>query len=64
MPSTATILIVDDNETNRVVLRAQLESFGYAVHEAFDGVEAIAVLQREAVNAVHAFWRRISWHSR
>ena len=52
MPSTATILIVDDNEMNRVVLRAQLESFGYAVCEAPDGVEALEVLQREAIDAV------------
>lgn len=46
------ILTVDDNATNRKLLRAQLEAEGHAVLEAADGVEALAVLERAPVDAV------------
>ncbi len=40
-----TILIADDRETNRKLLRAILRAEGYAVQEASDGGEALAALQ-------------------
>lgn len=46
------ILVVDDMETNRKLLRAQLEAEGYDVLEACDGVEALEVLSRHPVAAV------------
>jgi CheY-like chemotaxis protein len=46
------ILVVDDDPINRTVLRATLEAEGYAVLEAGDGVEALALLEREPVKAV------------
>ena len=39
---SATILIVDDLEDNRAVLARRLERFGYTVHEACDGSDAVA----------------------
>jgi CheY-like chemotaxis protein len=46
------LLIVDDHPTNLKLLRAQLESEGHAVFEAHDGVDALAVLERQRVDAV------------
>jgi CheY-like chemotaxis protein len=46
------LLIVDDHATNRKLLRAQLEAKGHAVFEAHDGVEALALLERQRVDAV------------
>jgi CheY-like chemotaxis protein len=46
------VLIVDDNAINRKLLRAVLEGEGLTVLEAVDGVEALAVLEREKVDAV------------
>src|SRR5690348_15320432 len=46
------ILIVDDNETNRKLLRVTLEAEGLRVVEASDGVEALAVLDRARVDAI------------
>jgi PAS domain S-box-containing protein len=46
------VLIVDDNATNRKLLRAQLEAEGLAVSEATDGVEALAALGRGQIEAV------------
>ncbi len=42
------ILVTDDNQPNRNLLRAQLEAEGHEILEAADGVEALAVLAREA----------------
>lgn len=39
------ILMVDDNETNRQVLSAQLRAWGFVVHEANDGPSALALLR-------------------
>ncbi len=39
------LLIVDDNATNRMVMREQLENWGAHVEEAEDGVSALAVLK-------------------
>jgi CheY-like chemotaxis protein len=46
------LLIVDDIPTNRKLLRVTLEAEGHLVLEAADGVEALAVLEREKVDAV------------
>jgi len=46
------ILIVDDNPTNRKVLRVTLEAEGLTVFEAEDGTEALRVLDREEIAAV------------
>jgi PAS domain S-box-containing protein len=46
------ILIVDDQPTDLKLLRAQLEAEGYVVFEAHDGVDALALLERQRVDAV------------
>ena len=46
------ILIVDDHATNRKLLRAQLEAESHTLIEAGDGAEALAILQRELVEAI------------
>ena len=44
----ARILVVDDNETNRLIATALLRSWGCTVAEASDGPEALAELRRTA----------------
>jgi len=39
------VLVVDDSDTTRQLLRAMLEPQGYVVSEAVDGVQALAVLR-------------------
>jgi PAS domain S-box-containing protein len=46
------VLIADDNPTNRKLLRVMLEAAGHSVHEAADGREALASLERESVDAI------------
>ena len=46
------ILIVDDHASNLKVLRATLEAEGLSVFEAENGVEALALLERESVDAI------------
>ena len=46
------ILIVDDQPTDLKLLHTQLEAEGHVVFEACDGVKALAVLQRQSVDAV------------
>src|SRR6266704_4543718 len=46
------ILIVDDYAINRRLLRAMLEAEGFTVLDAADGVEALAVLGQEKIDAV------------
>ena len=46
------LLIVDDDLTNLKLLRAQLESEGHTVFEAHDGVDALALLERQRVDSV------------
>jgi CheY-like chemotaxis protein len=46
------ILIVDDLETNRKLLRVTLEAESHTTLEAADGVEALQILERETVDAV------------
>jgi two-component system cell cycle sensor histidine kinase/response regulator CckA len=47
-----TVLIVDDNETNRKLMRVILSGEGLNVFEAEDGVEALAILDHQPVDAV------------
>jgi DNA-binding response OmpR family regulator len=42
-----TILVVDDEQNIRLMLRSALETDGFAVREAADGEEAIASIERE-----------------
>jgi two-component system nitrate/nitrite response regulator NarL len=52
-PSSMRVLIVDDEEDIRVLLRAQLERAGYQVAgEATDGMEALAHCERDVPDAV------------
>jgi len=46
------ILVVDDTETNLKLLHAALEAEGHHVLEAANGLEALAVLEREPVDAI------------
>ena len=46
------ILIVDDIEANRKLLRVTLEAEGHKNLEAADGVEALQILARETVDAI------------
>ena len=45
MHDPARILIVDDNETNRDILKTRLAVHGYDLLEAGDGEEALAIAQ-------------------
>lgn len=46
------VLIVDDNEINRKLLRVALIAEGLDIVEAFDGVEALATLKQEKVDVI------------
>jgi PAS domain S-box-containing protein len=46
------VLIVDDRPTNLKLLRFVLSSDGHTVHEAHDGVEALALLKCERIDAI------------
>jgi CheY-like chemotaxis protein len=46
------LLIVDDIDINRMVLRVAFEAEGHTAFEAADGIEALELLAREKVDAV------------
>ena len=46
------ILVVDDEESHRIMLRAVLGAEGYAVAEASDGTEAVTAVEREAFDVI------------
>ncbi|HRP09113.1 MAG TPA: response regulator, partial [Gemmatimonadales bacterium] len=48
----ATVLLVEDEDTLRRVMRDLLEQEGYLVHEAGDGAEALEMVDRFAPDAV------------
>lgn len=50
--SLATILVVDDNPTNQVLVEAQLTRLGYVCEAAFDGAEALERLGSGRFDAV------------
>jgi class 3 adenylate cyclase len=49
---TGRLLVVDDNEINRDILRRLLESQGHVVSEAADGRQALDILSREPFDLV------------
>ncbi|MEM9470134.1 MAG: response regulator [Pseudomonadota bacterium] len=51
MSDQKTILVVDDNEPTRTLLRGILEAEGYAVIEASDGEVAIAMAKEQKPDA-------------
>lgn len=53
LPDRPKVMVVDDEALVRTLSRRMLESAGYQVYEAADGVEALAALDRlERVDAV------------
>ncbi|MGJ0362497.1 response regulator [Aliarcobacter cryaerophilus] len=44
------ILVVDDQEISRIILKDMLESFGYIFFEAKDGVEAISMIKEADIS--------------
>ena len=53
MPSLeGEVLLVEDNDVNRMIARETLRSLGLNVHEASDGVEALALMERVSVDLV------------
>jgi len=47
MESPALILVVDDTEDNRTIVRMCLEDAGFRLDEAVDGLDALAHIERE-----------------
>jgi DNA-binding response OmpR family regulator len=47
-----TVLAVDDDAVNRMMLSALIEQEGYSVRTAVDGAEALRVLAEEPIDAV------------
>jgi CheY-like chemotaxis protein len=52
LPQDCTVLLVDDNNVNPLVMRGMLLKLGFRVRSADNGHDAIAHLQRETVDAV------------
>jgi len=48
----ATILLVDDNEMGRQVIHAMLEKMGACIIVAINGIEAVAVVEKVAVDLI------------
>jgi len=46
------ILVVDDDETNRLIVRLLMELRGHAVIEAESGTKAVCVLEDEVIDVV------------
>lgn len=46
LPVTLKIMIAEDNPTNRFLLRRQLDTFGYHVEEAEDGLQALNLIKK------------------
>lgn len=44
------ILVVDDQEISRIILKDMLESFGYIFFEAKDGIEAISMIKEADIS--------------
>ncbi|MGC1197084.1 MAG: adenylate/guanylate cyclase domain-containing protein, partial [Geitlerinemataceae cyanobacterium] len=51
-PAQACVLVVDDNETNRDLLRRRLQKQGYSVTVAENGYRALELIQSEPVDLV------------
>ncbi|HUJ70955.1 MAG TPA: response regulator [Verrucomicrobiae bacterium] len=50
------VLVVEDDEVSRRILRRSLSRLGYTVSQASDGAEAWALLQRESIRIVVSDW--------
>jgi len=48
----ARVLVVDDEEQNRLLLRDYLEARGYEITEARDGTEALALVRQQAPDVI------------
>ncbi len=46
------ILVVDDEESHRIMLRSALSADGYTVVEASDGTEAVTAVEREVFDLI------------
>ena len=55
------ILVVDDNTTNRKLLRVHLEAENHTVLETTDGVEALRLLEGEPVDVLFDTPRDPMW---
>ena len=49
---SSAILVVDDDDAHRSMLKTMLRSWGFAVEEAADGDEAVALVRERAFDAV------------
>ncbi len=52
MEKTASILVVDDDESNRESLRRRLERRGYAASVAVDGKDALEQIEKKAFDLI------------
>lgn len=50
--NAGTILVVDDDSTNRILLAANLEEQGYTVEQAEDGLQALERLRTRSFDVV------------
>jgi CheY-like chemotaxis protein len=52
MPANPTILLVEDDEDTRYIMRLELEQRGYRVIEAKDGEEGVELAQLESADII------------
>ncbi|MGE8412914.1 MAG: 7TM diverse intracellular signaling domain-containing protein [Pseudomonas sp.] len=52
LPQDCTVLLIDDNDVNQLVLRGMLLKLGYRVRTVASPTDALQVLGREAISAV------------
>lgn len=52
MSTTKTILLIDDVEENRVILKSRLEKEGFAVVTACNGEEGLEKLEQHTINMI------------
>jgi len=52
MDNKPKILVVDDDDSHRLMLRAVLSEDGYAITEAADGTEAVRAVEKEAFDVI------------
>ena len=59
----AKVLLVEDTEDNRFMMRRLLEMTGYEVVEARNGEEAVKIAQTELPDwaAMREFWLSVTW---
>lgn len=51
-PKQLTVVIVEDNDALADIYKTRLELIGYAVHVAYDGEQALAVIEKELPDLV------------